>query len=197
MMSKRKKKLRSSKETMKRITKPISRKRRRTIMGSTNLLMEISTCYYLLPMPIKNSLTKIKTWWMSRKMLINNHLETTLMNLSKLFRRSLLKLSLRSSLSSLRAAKSLQEAVSISSKYKVLVLYLKLLKNWVLLLWAVNILAAFSNLIPNKVLPLKSFLKYSPVRRASNLLQLAKNLRSCTRKKSKRSQNLHAPMLMR
>ena len=61
MMSKRKKKLRSSKETMKRITKPISRKRRRTIMGSTNLLMEISTCYYLLPMPIKNSLTKIKT----------------------------------------------------------------------------------------------------------------------------------------
>jgi hypothetical protein len=56
-----------------------------------------------------------------------------------------------------------------SYKYRGQVLYLKLNKNWVLLLSIVNILEEVNNL-PKKILPLKFYLKFLATG-ASNPLQ--------------------------
>lgn len=106
---------------------------------------------------------------MFKRMLVSNQ-EKLLMCQTISLKSNLPKLSLRSLLSSLRLVMSHLRAISNSFMYKELVLYLKLNKNWVLLLSIVNILAVVYNL-PKKILPLKFFLKFLLAREASNLLQ--------------------------
>ena len=91
---------------------------------------------------------------MSKGVLVSNP-EKSLMCLTTLSKSSLPRLFLRSHLlSSHRAVISPLRVINSSFKYKGLVLYLRLNKNWVLLLSIVNILAVAYNL-QKKVLPLK------------------------------------------
>ena len=106
---------------------------------------------------------------MSKRMLVSNQ-EKSLMCQTKLSKSSLQRFFLRSLQSSLRLVMSLLRAISNSFMYRELVLYLKLNKNWVLLLSIVNILAVVYNL-PKKILPLKFYPKFLLAREASNLLQ--------------------------